>query len=79
MQPAVAKKMDSGADLLVAFSKQEDEQRLRAATGKRRSVHLRGHEPLNGKAVGSLMRLFRQFQGEVCKIPLVDIWMNSLF
>src|SRR5215217_1227001 len=57
--------MDSGEDVFMALSEQEDEQRLRAAAGERRSLHLRGDESPDGQAFGSLMRLFRQFQDEV--------------
>ena len=53
--------MDRGEDLLMVGTEQEDEQRLRAAAGERRSLHLRRHEPLDGEEIGSLMRLFRQF------------------
>ena len=38
-----------------------DEQGLRKANRDQRVVHLRGDEPLDGEAVGSLMRLFGQF------------------
>jgi hypothetical protein len=37
-----------------------DEQGLRATTGDRRSLHLRGDESLDAQAFGSLMRLFGQ-------------------
>jgi hypothetical protein len=61
----LAEDVDSGADFRLALSEQEAEQRLRAAAGELRSVHLRGHESPNGEEIGSLVRLFRQFQGEV--------------
>ena len=32
---------------------------------ERRSLHLRGDEPLDGEEIGSLMRLFRQFHETV--------------
>src|SRR5215217_5267205 len=68
----LADKVDSGADLFLAGTEQEDEQRLRAATGERRGPHLRGDEPPYGEAFGSFMRLFRRFHGEVQlrRIPL---------
>src|SRR5215204_4585157 len=53
--------MDSGADLRLALSEQEAEQRLREAAGERRSFHLRCHESSDGEEIGSLMRLFGQF------------------
>ena len=53
-----------GADLLLAISEQEDEQRLREAGGERRSFHLRGDESPYGEAFGPQMRLFRQFHTE---------------
>src|SRR5215212_717134 len=59
--------MDSGADLLVVGTEQAYEQRLRAFTGERRSLHLRGDEPPYGESFGSLMRLFRRFQETVRK------------
>ena len=50
--------MDSGAHLFLVGAKQEAKQRLRAAAGERRRVHLRSDESSDGKAFGSLMRLF---------------------
>src|SRR5215213_949851 len=71
--------MDSGADLLVVGTEQAYEQRLRAFTGERRSLHLRGDEPPYGEAFGSLMRLFRRFQAEVQlrRIHLPRRWVNK--
>ena len=60
-QALLAEEMDSGADLLLVGTEQEDEQRLREAAGDRRSLHLRGDEPPDGEEIGSLMRVFRQF------------------
>jgi hypothetical protein len=57
----LVEEMDSGANLLMALPEQEDEQRLREAAGKRRSLYLRSYEPPDGEEIGSLMRLFRQF------------------
>jgi hypothetical protein len=37
------------------------EQGLREADGHQRGVRVRGDEPPNGEAVGSLVRLFRRF------------------
>jgi hypothetical protein len=54
----LAEEVGGGAPLLVVRLEQEAEQRLRAATGERRSLHLRGDEPPDGEAFGSLMRLF---------------------
>ena len=56
-----AEEMDSGTDLLVVGTKQEDEQGLREAAGERGSLHLRCHEPPDGEEIGPFMRLFRQF------------------
>src|SRR5918993_4192894 len=53
--------MGRGADLRLALSEQEAEQRLRAAAGERGSLHLRCHESSDGEEIGSLMRVFRQF------------------
>jgi hypothetical protein len=49
----------------------EVEQSLREAAGERRSFHLRGDESLDGKEIGSLMRGFRQFQGDVRKVLIL--------
>ncbi len=57
----LAEEVDSGENLLLALPEPEDEQRLREAAGKRRSLYLRSHEPPDGEEIGSLMRLFRQF------------------
>src|SRR5215210_4864029 len=64
-QAVPAEEMDSGAHLFLALSEQEAEQGLREAAGKRRSLYLRGYEPPDDQEIGSLMRLFGQFQGEV--------------
>src|SRR5215203_4093601 len=69
--------MDSGADLLVVGTEQAYEQRLRAFTGERRSLHLRGDEPPYGESFGSLMRLFRRFQGELRRIHLLRLYEKS--
>src|SRR5215218_1025388 len=66
----LAEKMDSGAHLRLVGPEQEAEQRLREAAGERRSLHLRCHESSDGEEIGSLMRVFRQFQGEVRHAPL---------
>jgi putative transposase len=42
-------------------AEQEDEQRLRAASGELGSLYLRSYEPPDGEAFGTLMRVFRQF------------------
>jgi hypothetical protein len=44
----------------VDLSEQTDEQGLREAHRDERSIHLRGDEPPDGEAIGSLMRLFGQ-------------------
>ena len=64
-QAVPAEEMDSGADLLLALSEQEDEQGLRASTGELRSLHLCGHEPPDGQEIIPLMKVFGQFQCEV--------------
>src|SRR5919107_3670949 len=61
----LAEEVGGGEDLLVAFSEQEDEQRLREAARKVRSVPLRCYEPPDGEEIGPFMRVFRQFQDEV--------------
>src|SRR5215208_3171308 len=66
----LAEEMDSGANLFMVGTEQEAEQGLREAAGERRSLHLRGDESLDGEAFGSLMKLFRQFQGEVRRTSL---------
>src|SRR5688500_806919 len=53
--------MDRGAHLRLVGTEQEAEQRLRAAAGELRSLHLCGHESPDGEKIGSLMRLFGQF------------------
>ena len=62
--------MGGGEDLFMAWPEQEDEQGLRASAGDWRSVYLRGDEPPDGEEIGSLMRVFRQFQREVPRIYL---------
>ena len=58
----LAKKMDRGANVFLAPSKQEDEQRLRAAAAeRRRSFHLRCDESSDGEEIGPLMRLSGRF------------------
>jgi hypothetical protein len=58
--PGAAEKVGGGADDRLDRPQQEDEQGLRAATGDRRSIHLRGDEPPDAQALGTLMRLFGQ-------------------
>src|SRR5215213_5280483 len=73
----LAEKMDSGAHLRMVGPEQEAEQRLREAAGERRSFHLRSHESPDGEEIGTLMRVFRQFQHEVLRrIPLPRTWVN---
>ena len=64
-QDVLAQEMGSGENILMVGAEQEDEQRLRASAGELGSLHLRGDEPLDGKEIGPLMRVFRQFQREV--------------
>jgi hypothetical protein len=59
------------------LSEQEAEQGLREAAGKRRSLYLRSYEPPDGQEIGSLMRLFGQFQHEVRRIPLPRTRVNK--
>ena len=64
---------------MMVGTEQEDEQRLRAAAGDRRSPHLRGDESSYGEAFGSLMRLFRQFlDGVLRSSPVRHSKMFSL-
>ena len=72
----LAEEVGGGEDLLVAFSEQEDEQRLREAARKLRSVPLRCYEPPDGEEIGPLMRVFRRFQGEVRRITLLRTRVN---
>src|SRR5215218_5186409 len=53
------------AHLLLVGSEPPYKQGLRAFSYHERSVHLRCDESLDGETSSSLMRLFRQFQGEV--------------
>ena len=62
-----AEEMDSRAHFRLVGPEQEDEQRLRAAAGEWRSLHLRCYESLDGQEIGSLMRLFRQFHNGVLR------------
>ena len=50
-----------GAHLRVALAKPQDEQGLQLTVRHRRGVYLCSDESLDGKAFGSLMRLFRRF------------------
>jgi transposase len=56
-----ASQVGGRANLLVALSEQEDEQRLRAAVRQRGSVRLRGHDTSDGEQVGSCLRISKQF------------------
>src|SRR5918994_1548362 len=56
-----AEEVGGGADLLLAWPEQEDEQGLRALVRERGSVRLRGHDSTDGEASGSCLRLSRQF------------------
>jgi hypothetical protein len=64
----LAEEMDSRAHFRLVGPEQEDEQRLRKAAGEWRSLHLRSDESPDGEEIGSPMRLFRQFHGEVLRI-----------
>ena len=50
------------SDSTTGVSEQEAEQGLREATGERRSLHLHSDEPPYGQEIGTLVRLFGQFQ-----------------
>jgi hypothetical protein len=67
-----AEEVDSGAHVLLALSEQEAEQGLREAAGELGSLHLRSDESPDGDAIGPFMRLFRQFQETVRKVPEVS-------
>ena len=69
--------MGGGAHVLVVGTEQTDEQGLRTTNRDERSVRLRSYDARDGEAFGSLMRLFRQFQGEVRRISLPRTWVNS--
>src|SRR5215203_1819253 len=51
-----------GEDLFLDLSEQEDEQGLREAMRKCRSVHLRGHDPFDGEASSAWLRISKQFR-----------------
>jgi len=68
-RPFLAAALGGGKDLFLVGAEQEDEQVLRAAAGDGRSLNLRGDELPYGEEVGPLMRLFRQFHGEVRRTP----------
>jgi hypothetical protein len=51
----------TGWRVLVAPSKQKDEQGLRTVSRGKRDVRLRSYNARDGETFGSLMRLFRQF------------------
>src|SRR5215213_4297623 len=70
--------MDSGADLLLAFSEQEAEQGLRAAGRDQRGANLRGHDAVDGEAFGPCLRLFGQFQGEVLRKRLPRVRAHTV-
>src|SRR5829696_9139569 len=55
-----AEEVGSGEDDRLDRPQQAYEQGLRASAGERRSVHLRGYEPPDAQAFGSLMRFFGQ-------------------
>ena len=57
-----AEEVGGGADLLLTWPEQEDEQGLRALVRERGSVRLRGHDSTDGEASGSCLRLSRQFR-----------------
>ena len=74
VRPA-ASSLGGGAYLLLDRPQPTDEQGLREAHRDQRSVHLRGDEPPDGEEIGSLMRVFRQFQGELLRITLPEtVW-----
>src|SRR5215203_6017423 len=73
----LAEEMDRRTHLLMVGTEQEDEQGLREAARELGSFHLRGYEPPDGEAIGPLMRLFRQFQGELRRRPLPRTWVNK--
>src|SRR5215207_7625011 len=50
-----------GEDVFLDLSEQEDEQGLREAMRKCRSVHLRGHDPFDGEASSPWLRISKQF------------------
>ena len=64
-QAVLAEALGGREDLFLVGTEQEDEQRLRAATRKLGSLNLRGDEPPDGEEIGPVMRVFRQFHGEV--------------
>ena len=57
-----ASSMGGGADLLVDRSKQEDEQGLREAVRQRGGVRLRRNDTAYGEAIGTWLRIFKQFR-----------------
>ena len=59
-----AEEMDSRAHFRLVGPEQEDEQRLRAAAGEWRSLHLRCYESLDGQEIGSLMSFSDSFKAK---------------
>ena len=51
--------MVSGKHAVMDRPEQEDEQRLRAGAGERRSLHLRGDESPYGEEIGPIVRICR--------------------
>ena len=61
----LAASLGRGAYLFLVGPKQEAEQGLRASTRELGSFHLHSDEPPYGEEIGTLVRLFGQFLGEV--------------
>src|SRR4051812_35578293 len=73
-------------DLLMAGPEQEDEQGLRATVRQCRGVHLRGDDTADGEAIGTCLRLSKQFRkGNSPKFGLTEflevsparMWLGS--
>ena len=56
--------VDRGAYLFVDRAEPQNEQGLREAVRNERGVHLGGYEPPDGEALGTRLRVFRQFQDD---------------
>jgi hypothetical protein len=51
-QAILAEEVGSGKDIFLAFSEQEDEQRLRAAAEELGSLYVCCYEPFDGEEIG---------------------------
>src|SRR5215216_873823 len=64
-----ASAVGGGAHLLLVRAEQEDEQGLREALRERGGVRLRGNDTAHGEAIGTWLRISKQFLRDCLKIP----------